>query len=441
MKAKNPSKGWLRNRSILFKLLLVIVVAAVSVNLVAIIFVRLAVSNPGHNFQKYFRANVERILQQVGHPPKLDNARRIRENHGILIRYEGAGSTWSTFKDMPSLKKIRYRAISSDFGIRQGRYWFRSYLVIKKGRDHFIITPEYIQKSSLSDTLILVLLALLSLIFIGAYLIIRKILYPIYSLRNGVQQVGNGNFDHQLPVTKNDELGQLTLAFNLMTQKVKEILHSKEQLMLNVSHEMRSPLTRMKIALELWPKSKAKKNVNEEVRVMETMIAELLESARLDSGYGELHLQETDLCRLVAGICREFEKVPPGMECRLPPTSLDMLVDAERLETVFRNLLDNAFKYSADADRPVQLDLERQREHARIRIRDFGHGIPSEDQPFLFEPFYRVDKSRSKKTGGFGLGLGLCKRIVEAHNGTIQIESQPDRGTEVAIELPFSKEK
>ena len=112
-----------------------------------------------------------------------------------------------------------------------------------------------------------------------------------------------------------------------------------------------------------------------------------------------------------------------------------VLVDQLRIEIVFKNLLNNAIKYSSD-DGSVEVNLSKKDGMANVVIKDHGKGIPESEIPFIFESFYRVDKSRSKKTGGFGLGLSICKQIIEAHGGNIDIESQEGKGTTVIVQLP-----
>src|SRR5262249_50864403 len=112
-------------------------------------------------------------------------------------------------------------------------------------------------------------------------------------------------------------------------------------------------------------------------------------------------------------------------------------VDAERIRTVFRNLLENAVKYSLPDSRPVELFADQEADRIIVRINDDGPGIPEEDQANLFEPFFRVDRSRSKRTGGYGLGLSIAKRIVEAHRGTIAVANNATRGASFVVTLPL----
>jgi signal transduction histidine kinase len=115
-------------------------------------------------------------------------------------------------------------------------------------------------------------------------------------------------------------------------------------------------------------------------------------------------------------------------------------VDSEKFRTVLRNVLENASKYSLPGSHPVELSVEQSGEHTIIRVSDDGPGVPESDIPNLFEPFYRVDRSRSKRTGGYGLGLSISRRIMEAHGGSIVVRNNPDRGASFLLVFPDPRE-
>ena len=135
---------------------------------------------------------------------------------------------------------------------------------------------------------------------------------------------------------------------------------------------------------------------------------------------------------------KEYENKTPGIRWVSLPEKLLLNMDAERIRIVFKNLLDNAFKYSRADSNPVEISIRADSNVIKVKIIDDGPGIPEEDIPQLFEPFYRVDRSRSKKTGGYGLGLSLSKKIMDAHGGKIEISNNEDRG--VTVTLSFKKD-
>jgi signal transduction histidine kinase len=224
------------------------------------------------------------------------------------------------------------------------------------------------------------------------------------------------------------ELSELSRAFNDMTGRIREMIKSREQLLLDVSHELKSPLTRIKVALELG-KENLPAVVRRNVGEMETMVTELLETARLDSGRGSLSLAPVDLSELLRDVVQPFLETGPGVRVEAPAGHSRVEADAKRVRAVIRNLVENALKHSAHQDRPVEASLRERGGRLELVVRDSGYGIPASDLDSVFEPFYRVDKSRNKDSGGYGLGLSLCRKIMEAHGGGISLESEEGRGT------------
>jgi signal transduction histidine kinase len=282
----------------------------------------------------------------------------------------------------------------------------------------------------LGITLLLVLV-----VIVLAHEVIRHSLRPLKILRSGVERLREGELDVVLPSTKPDEFGTLTEAFNAMARRVREMVAARDRLLLDVSHELRSPLTRMKVALALLPEEEKRRRMEGDVAEMETMIAELLELERLRDGRA-LRLERQDLVPILKAAAEAFQDTPPGVLLEAPVGGLFARIDAEKVRTVLRNLLENAAKYALPDSAPILLSASREGAFVVVRVRDDGPGIPAADRGSLFEPFFRVDRSRSKKTGGYGLGLSICKRIMEAHSGEIAVEGTDGRGVTFVIRFP-----
>ena len=169
------------------------------------------------------------------------------------------------------------------------------------------------------------------------------------------------------------------------------------------------------------------------------MVTEILETARLHHKFADLKKQPTNLFELLKQTLKSFEHQSPGVEVVAPPTEIEVRVDPEQVRTVFENILSNALKYSEAESKPVRATFDLKKSYAVIRITDFGIGIPEDELAHIFEPFYRVDKSRTKDTGGYGLGLSLCKTIMEAHDGKIEIQSRLAEGTTVSLFFPLPR--
>ncbi|MEN8244433.1 MAG: HAMP domain-containing sensor histidine kinase [Thermodesulfobacteriota bacterium] len=428
--------------SIFTKLLIVIICTGLCINfsIGAVfhqIFKNLAETPLERNIIQY--ANY--LVEDMGSPPQYERAVEIAKTSSLKIRYDGPETHWSTSPDIPDMKKARTHIWHEGEGVTIGKY--RHHYLVQISRGPHRLTFDLERRFQQEDThkkLAVMFIVMCTLILAGAYLIMRLILRPLKWLTEGVEHVSRGNLDHKVPVRRKGELADLAKAFNNMTKQFKEMLHARERLMLDVSHELRSPLTRLKVALEFLPESAAKESLKEDVVIMETMIAEILETARLRNGYATLNLKATDLVPLVQGVVAGFAGASPGVAAEDMPATMQAVVDAELCRTVLKNIITNAVKYSGSSEAPVAVSLSRQATHAVIEIRDHGAGIPEEDMPYIFEPFYRVEKSRSQTIKGYGLGLNLCKTIMEAHNGRIEIESSLGEGTTVTLSFPEKQE-
>lgn len=314
------------------------------------------------------------------------------------------------------------------------------YLIVDSSEGTFVIAPKIYSHTKTVKIWSMLVVGLLMLILTLSFWVLKRVFSPIQRLRQGVEHVAEGHLDYRIPVRSNDELGKLSQTFNRMTEKIDTLLYSKEQLLRNISHELRSPLTRIKVAMEFLPDSSKKDDVFEDIRAMELMITDLLNVARLRNDCNELNIQLVDVTQLLKKIRHLKQEVFSRIDLVLPSSPVMFPVDPKQLMVVIQNLLDNALKYSANALKPVSVSLEDDPKSLIIRIRDYGHGIPVGDLPHIFDPFYRVDKSRSKMTGGSGLGLAVCKQIINAHGGTITVNSEFEQGAEFMIAFPRSKD-
>jgi signal transduction histidine kinase len=374
------------------------------------------------------------LLADLGDPPSLIRAQEIAKKTFLEIHYESPQQQWSTAQRPLTMSGGRFYVWKENPDIRFGRNHGRSLIEVKHGPGRFIFEfAKPFEHEDEQDWVFLLLFAVLVMILAGAYLSMRKVLRPVKWLNEGVQEVSKGNLHHIVPLKKSDELRDLAEAFNAMTERIREMLKAKEQLLLDVSHEMRSPLARMKVALEFLPEGKSKNSIQTDLEEMEKMISEILDTARRYHVHGELKRQKINLVDLLHEILPVFEDQPPGVQYSDLPTTIEIDVDPEQIKTVLNNVVNNAIKYSQPESNSVQISCQRREPYVILRIDDDGIGIPEEELPFILEPFYRVDKSRSKQTGGYGLGLSLCKTIMEAHGGKIDIESKDAAGTMVSL--------
>lgn len=356
--------------------------------------------------------------------PDLPAAREITGRLDVQIRYEGPAGTWQT-TELPTIAEIR----SWPGGGALAHFsWGRDYYVVPApdGGAYLFAWSFRRHLRQAHRTMLWLLLLFVAGVLLAAYAVLQRLLRPLRSLHEGVTRLSEGHLDVALPNRTRDEFGVLTEAFNQMVGRIREMLRARDQLLLDVSHELRSPLTRMKVALALLPEGDKKQSLATDVAEMEAMTTELLELERLRDGRG-IRTSRQDLAPILREMAESFRDRPPGVRLSSFP-DIVLEIDPDRIRTVLRNLLENAIKYSLPDSGPVEISLLDQGDSVVVRVTDDGPGIPEADLPQLFEPFFRVDRSRSKKSGGYGLGLSICKRIMEAHGGGIAVTNNSGRG-------------
>ncbi len=367
-------------------------------------------------------AEYSRILAATG--PDLETARRLASHLDLGIRYEGPDGTWTTDPGLTSIAELEGRPGS----------YYRFLAPGPRGGTYLVSWPLGRRLMVAHDRMIWLLLLFIVSMVVAAYAVLRRALRPLRSLREGVGRLAEGDLEVVLPGRSRDEFGALTEAFNQMVGRVREMVQAREQLLLDVSHELRSPLTRMKVALALLPDGEKQRRMAADVAEMEAMITELLELERLRDGRG-IRAERQDLVPILEEMVESFRDRPPGVRRVSAPPEILLDLDGEKMRTVLRNVIENAVKYSLADSRPVEVSVVETDERVILRVTDDGPGIPERDLANLFEPFFRVDRSRSKKTGGYGLGLSICKRILEAHGGDITAENNPGRGATFMLTL------
>lgn len=260
-------------------------------------------------------------------------------------------------------------------------------------------------------------LALLLLVTGFAYASIRHLVRPLRALAAGAEAFGRGDFKHRVQVRHRDEIGDLAFRFNQMATDIQAMLDGKRALLLAISHELRSPLTRARLHAELVSEGASRDALLGELAQMRDLISALLESERLGAGHSALQREPCDLAALLQTLAQEF----PGdglellIESGLPPLSLDRL----RVQLLMRNLIDNALRHG----RQVQAELRAEQGGLRFSVRDQGPGVAPETLAQLGQPFFRPDAARSRSDGGVGLGLTLCRLVAQAHGSRLELRN------------------
>ena len=283
----------------------------------------------------------------------------------------------------------------------------------------------------------------------GGVFLARRALKPVDEMTHKAQDIEESDLSQRIKVKTKDELGRLASTLNQMIERLEKAFRRQQQFTGDASHELRAPLAviQAESTLSLQKKRSASEyrssleNIAVEASRMSLVIDQLLELARADAGKSPLLPEEINLGELLTELGSDVEILcrDKGLEFQLnQPESLTVTGDMTRLRALFLNLLDNAIRYTPGGG-TISVSLKHEEDRAVVSVSDTGIGISPEDLPLIFERFYRVDKSRSRTEGGSGLGLAIAQYIATAHQGRIEVQSQPGEGSTFQVWLPLSK--
>ncbi|QTN30372.1 HAMP domain-containing protein [Rhodoferax sp. AJA081-3] len=383
---------------------------------------------------------VDRLAADIGSPPSIERAQALTQRLPVSVQISGPVVNW---RSSPQSDMFRHRHRVGNDDWQDGLPRLLSRTTADGHRIDLGVSvaawenqPHRVGWYTLAGILALTALA---------YGYIRRLLRPLDDIRDGAQRFGSGDFAQPIPIRRRDELGQLATDVNTMAGRIHQMLEAKRGLLLAISHELRSPLTRARLNTELLPEvgdvAPRREALLRDLGEMRDLVTDLLESERLGQGHAALQLESVDLAELI----REVAEVATPASASAQPVALDLVsdlpplqLDRTRMRLLLRNLLDNALRHSADAAQPpmVRLQLAPDAEGHRvcITVRDYGSGVDEDALPHLAEPFYRPDSARGRTAGGVGLGLYLCKLVAQAHGGSLNLRNaQP--GLEASLDL------
>ncbi len=268
---------------------------------------------------------------------------------------------------------------------------------------------------------------------LGTYPIVRRLTKRLEALQQGVHQWGDGDLTTRLPQQGHDEVANLAKGFNAAAARVQALLQSHKALLANASHELRSPLTRIRMGLELMgpqTSTELRDEIARNIQELDQLIDEILLASRLDASEVDIGTMEpVDLLGLAAEECARLDA---QLQVDSTSTTLEVLGVGKLLRRVVRNLLENARRHAAG---DVTLSLAVADKQIEIRVCDQGPGVPEALRERIFEPFYRLPGA-SERDGGVGLGLALVKSIVLRHGGTVRCENHAGGGACFCVYLP-----
>jgi signal transduction histidine kinase len=275
----------------------------------------------------------------------------------------------------------------------------------------------------------------------------RGMTQPLRDMAQAARRMETGNYAQRVQTASIDEVGQLAQAFNRMSSELDQLERLRRELVANVSHELKTPISALRAHLENLldgverPDPETLQVMLAQSERLGRLVDQLLDLSRLESGDVPLQREQVSLAPLVAQVLSEIEVARPdrgvALERRLAGDLPPVFADRERIHQVLFNLLDNAVRFTPHGGR-VTVSAERRNGAVDVHVADTGPGIAAEHLPRLFERFYRVDPARSQKDGGTGIGLAIARSVVEAHGGRIWAESIPGAGSVFTFELPVA---
>ncbi len=400
---------------------------------------------------------VDRLATEIGSPPDVARVQALVSRLPISVRIEGPviqfdshpnkADDWRQRKFNEPVSDVRDHS-----GYGQDRANAR--LLVRTTADGHTI------RFGLGDlnwrrgpgSFVWITLTALLLLTALAFAYIRRLLKPLDDIGAGAQRFGAGDFSQPIAIRRRDELGDLAAQINTMGQDIHQMLEAKRGLLLAISHELRSPLTRARLNTELLPETPEtnaqRSALLRDVAEMSRLITDLLESERLSGSHTALNLEPTDLAALVREAVHDLNVAEPAprfvidTETNLPQVSVDRV----RIRLLLRNLLDNAVRHSAAPDKCedavieislAQVNSTEDGNHLRLSVRDHGAGVSESQLAQLAEPFFRTDAGRQRSTGGVGLGLYLCRLVAQAHGGRLILQNA-NPGLVVIATLPVT---
>jgi signal transduction histidine kinase len=298
-----------------------------------------------------------------------------------------------------------------------------------------------------------VILAGIGAVFLAlgfTFILSRKLSNPLLEMEKVTRKIAKGDLNTRVSIGTKDEVGSLANAINDLAIELHRYRSNRREFFANISHELRTPITYLEgyaNALEnnLYQSEEEKKQylqiIQQESSRLSKLVNDLFELSKMEEGKVALHFEDVDLVEVVENALLKTKMKAKGKGLHLDFTRLvsipSIYADGLRMEQIVINLLENAIRYTEHG--VIKVKLSSDSNTVRLTIEDTGIGIPEEDVPFLFERFYRVEKSRSREFGGTGLGLAIVKHLVKLQGGTISVKSKVRKGTCFELTFPMKK--
>jgi two-component system, OmpR family, sensor histidine kinase BaeS len=360
------------------------------------------------------------------------------------------GSSSTVNKEMKKYLLKGNKIINHDW--KNGEYLVAATNINPEKGYIYMFYPTALLKETVQILKMLILITSVGTILLGFGLIgvlSRRITKPLLTMKDATNKIAQGKYKQTIPAKGNDEIAQLSNAIQRLGEQLQFYEDNRNEFLSAVSHELRTPLTYIKGYSDVLEKGLVKnpeeqmeylRIINKESKRVAHLVDDLFEMSKLQIGKFQLNKEPADIHVIIEKVSSALQPAAERKGIKLKLHYLDqngiISIDIKRMEQVFYNLIENAIKYTETGE--VKIESFIQNDEAVIKIMDSGIGIPQEEIPMIWDRFYRVDKSRTRKTGGTGLGLYIAKQIIESHDGEIIVNSTENEGSTFTIFLPIS---
>lgn len=310
------------------------------------------------------------------------------------------------------------------------------YMAAAHRDNHFIVLPQF-GRSLSSQALRLIgwVVTAVILILLANFYSIHRLTRPFIELRRGVKHADQGDLNYRIPLDRTyGEYRTLADSFNKMLHRLHHIHEARRHMLLAIPHEVRTPLARLKVRKDLVTDEPLRLAILGDIINVERILDAILYTEKTQSGEGEVGLRKIELHNFFNEIITEQQNGKSPIEIEITTTSPFFYSHPVMMVVLMRNLIGNAVFYGRS--QPITVTISEQHGALHIAVVDRGIGIAADQLPFLTEPFWRADQSRQRESGGYGLGLYICKTIVDGLHGQLNIESTKGQGTTVSVVLP-----
>lgn len=387
----------------------------------------------------FYLDNITLIVDNIGVPPDLERASQLSQELSLTIIIRSPHINWQSDEqnDLDISEAEFVRRLSAEAQMME--VGNEDVIRVSRGGYEYYLNRRVPTLSEYDYVVVYLGLAMAALVLLLNFWLVRRLLEPVQQLREGAERICDGDLSYRVKSTRTDELGELTDSVNHMADSLQSMLEAKRQLLLAISHELRTPITRAKLQLEFLDDGMVKDALGDDINEIDLLISDLIEAERLSNQHQALLAEHVDFADYIGLVLQAYHDYKGGVVFEQPEQDASVSIDKLRTRLLLTNIVNNAIRHGRD--KPITVRVSFSDIHVLLEVEDQGEGISAEHMKHLSEPFYRADSARQRNTGGFGLGLYLCRLIAQAHGGRLEISSELGVGTRVKVYLPYEQEQ